>query len=98
MMAKLASFAQKILATARMKTNLDVVFTVLHEMRQLYEVELHEDVMRLVQGLTPAALLNAVHNVATMNHAQVGVGMGKIEQFYICHDTTTTVIMMIIKE
>jgi hypothetical protein len=83
MMAKLASFAQKILSTARMEANLDVLFSVLHKMRQLYEVELHDRVMELVQGLTSAELLSAVHNEATINRAQVGVDVGKIEEFYI---------------
>ena len=100
-MAKLASFAQKILLTAKTEANLDVLFSVLHKMRQLYEVELHDDVMELVHGLTSAELLNAVHSVhvAMINLAQVGVDVGKTEQFYKRHDTTTTTaILMIIKE
>lgn len=98
MMDKLASFAQKILLTAKMEANLDVLFSVLYKMRQLYEVELHDDVMELVHVLTSAELLNTLHSVATINLAQVGVDMGKIEQFYIRYDTTTTAILMIIKE
>ena len=99
-MAKLASFAQKILLTAKTEANLDVLFSVLHKMRQLYEVELHDDVMELVHGLTSAELLNAVHSVHvdTINLAQVGVDVGKLEQFYKRHDTTTAAILMIIKE
>jgi len=97
-MDKLASFAQKILLTAKMEANLDVLFSVLYKMRQLYEVELHDDVMELVHVLTSAELLNTLHSVATINLAQVGVDMGKIEQFYIRYDTTTTAILMIIKE
>lgn len=97
-MHKLASFAQKILLTARMEANLHVLSSVLHKMRHLYEVELHDDVMKLVHGLTSAALLDTVHSVATINLARVGVDMGKIEQFYIRHDTTTTAILMIVKE
>jgi len=95
---KLASFAQKILSTARREANLNVLSSVLHKMRQLYEVELHDDIMELVHGLTSADLLNTVHSVATINLAQVGVDMGKKEQFYIRHDTTTIAILMIIKE
>jgi len=96
-MDKLASFARKILLTARKEANLDVLFSVLHKMRQLYEVELHDKVMELVHGLTSAELLNTVHSVAMINLAQVGVDMGKIEQFYIRHDITTRSILMIIK-
>jgi hypothetical protein len=99
MMDKLALFARKILSTAKMEANLDVLFSVLHKMRQLYEVELHDNVMELVHGLTSAELLNTVYSLATINLAQVGVDMGKIEHFYIRHDTTTTTaILMIIKE
>jgi hypothetical protein len=98
MMAKLASFARKILLTPRMEANLDVLFSVLHKMRQLYEVELHGNVMELVQGLTSAELLSAVHSEATINRARVGVDVGKIEQFHIRYDTTTTAILMIIEE
>lgn len=79
MMDKLASFAQKILLTARMEANLHVLFSVLHKMRQLYEAELHDNVMELVHGLTSAELLNTVHSVATINLARVGVDMGKTE-------------------
>lgn len=98
MMAKLNSFARKILLTARMETDLHVVFSVLHKMRQLYEVELHDNVMELVQGLTSAELLGAVYSEAKINCARVGLPMGKIEHFYIRHDTTTTAIMTVIKE
>jgi hypothetical protein len=100
MMAKLAPFAQTILSTAKMDANVDILFSVLHKMRQLYEVELHDKVMELVQGqLTSAELLNTVYSEATINHAQVGVDVGKIEEFYIRYDTTTTaILMMIIKE
>jgi len=97
MMDKLASFAQKILLTAKKEANLDVLFSALYKMRQLYEVELHDDVMEFVHGLKSVELLNTVHSVATINLAQVGVDMGKIGQFYIRHDTTTA-ILMVIKE
>lgn len=89
-MAELTSFAREILATARMVTDSHVVFTVLHQMRQLYEVELHEDVMRLVQSLTPPEFLNAVHSASTLKHPQVGTAMGKINEFYRSHDSVTT--------
>lgn len=84
--------------TARKEANLSVLFSVLHKMRQLYEVELHDNIMELVHGLTSAELLNTVHSVAMINLARAGVGMGKIELFYIRYDTTTTAILMIIKE
>jgi len=98
MMDKLASFAQKILLKAKVEANLDVLLSVLYKMRQLYEVELHDDVMELVHGLTSAELLNTMHSVATINLAQVGMDVGKIEQFYVRLDTTTTAILMMIKE
>jgi len=97
-MDKLASFAQKILLKAKVEANLDVLLSVLYKMRQLYEVELHDDVMELVHGLTSAELLNTMHSVATINLAQVGMDVGKIEQFYVRLDTTTTAILMMIKE
>jgi hypothetical protein len=95
MMDKLASFAWEILLTARKEANLDVLFSVLHKMRQLYEAELHDKVMELVHGLTSTELLKTVHIVAAINLTRLGVDTGKIEQFYIRHDTTTTAILMI---
>jgi hypothetical protein len=101
MMDKLASFAREILLTARKEANLHVLFSVLCCMRQLYELDLHDNVMELVHGLASAELLKTVHSVATIDLSRLGGDMGKIEQFYIRHDTTTTTtatILMIIKE
>lgn len=82
MMDHLASFASKILVASRMERNLSVVLCVLHNLRQLFEVELHEDVMRLVQELTPTELLDAVHSVITVKHIQGAMAVGKVELFH----------------
>jgi hypothetical protein len=80
-MDQLASFARGILVTSRMETNLPMILHVLHKVQQLFEVELHEDVIRLVQELTPVELLDAVYNITTMKHPQKGIGAGKVEKF-----------------
>jgi hypothetical protein len=84
MMEQLNSFAEGILVTSRMEeTELPVVLCVLHKMRQLFEVELHEDVMRLVQELTPKEFLDSVYKVTTMKHPQGEIRMGKAEYLHM---------------
>jgi hypothetical protein len=77
MMDQLASLAKGMLVISRMETDLPVVLCVLHTVQQLFEVELHEDVIRLVQELTPTELLDAVYKViSTMKHPQEEISMG----------------------
>jgi hypothetical protein len=78
MMDRLVSFASRILVASRMERDLSVVSCVLHKLRQLFEVELHEDVMRLVQELIPTELLDAVYSVTTVKHVRGTLAMGKV--------------------
>jgi hypothetical protein len=82
MMDRLVSFASRILVAARMERDLSVVSCVLYKLRQLFEVELHEDVMKLVQELIPTELLDAVYSVTTVKYVRGTLTMGKVELFH----------------
>jgi hypothetical protein len=81
MMERLVSFASRILVASRMERDLSVVSCVLYKLQQLFEVELHEDVMRLVQELIPTELLDAVYSVTTVKYVRGTLAMGKVELF-----------------
>lgn len=66
---------------SRMERDLSVVSCVLYKLQQLFEVELHEDVMRLVQELIPTELLDAVYSVTTVKYVRGTLAMGKVELF-----------------
>jgi hypothetical protein len=81
MMDRLASFASRILVASKMERDLSVVSCVLHKLQWLFEIELHEDVMKLVQELIPTELLDAVYSVTTVKYMRGAVVMGKVELF-----------------
>jgi hypothetical protein len=81
MMDQLVSLAKGILLSSRMETDLPEVLCVLCKVRQLFEIELHEDVIRLVQELTPTELLGAVYKVITMKNPQE-ISIGKVEYLH----------------
>ena len=56
--------------TSRIERNLTVAHTILYEIHEMFELELHEDVLMLLQQLMPAELLDAVYSIATMRQVQ----------------------------
>ncbi|XP_069700137.1 serine-protein kinase ATM isoform X2 [Periplaneta americana] len=70
MMDQLATPAKGLLVTSKMETNLSVVLNMLQKTRQLFEVEIHESVMKFAQEAMPLELLDAVYKITKMKVPQ----------------------------